>query len=192
MTKISVVLTGKTKAGKDETCKILLNFLPPDTGFQRVALADTLKCFVATVRGVPVQDMIDPEKKEIYRGDLIFAGKIGRLIDSNAWVNFIKKPAVQGNIICTDARFKNELEFFESLPQDTQNQVETITVRIKASDESRIERGANPAFFTDESETDLDYLPDRAFDFVIENDGSLAQLEDQVKRLESLLLAYLA
>lgn len=158
-----VLLTGKTKAGKDEAARILKKM---GYNFERLAFADKLKAAVAHAKGITVEEM--EANKETHRPDLILAGKVGRYVDPLIWIKTVDwSKAKQTDVVVTDVRFKNEWDFIEDLAK--KNNLKVIKARIKAADGTRVQRGANPAVFDDESETGLDDIHDSEFDFIINN-----------------------
>jgi phosphomevalonate kinase len=159
---ITVIFTGKMKSGKDYNATILREKRPE---FVRIALADSLKVIVATVKGIPLEEL--EAFKHQHRQDLIFAGKVGRAIDTDVWIKRLPHvPLFHGCTVITDVRFKNEFYYFKQLKSESH---QVYFIKIHADEATRLARGAQPAFFDDPSERDLDDIPLVEYDFIIEN-----------------------
>ena len=177
MTKL-VYLSGKSRAGKDEVTKIWCKLCP---SFTKMAFADEIKKKTSDILGVKLEDLSDPATKEKYRAFLIFGGQLVRSIDSNYWVkkvvgsdSFRKK-----DVIISDVRFLNEMNELDYLGGYYGKEV--ISINVFANQDIRVVRGANPEFFNDKSETDLDCCDSGDFDWRIANNGTLQELEANVK-----------
>lgn len=105
--------------------------------------------------------------------------EFGRSYNDNVWVNstinqiekdenYLSNELDYDDIISivTDCRFLNE---FKALKDN-----KFIMIRIRRNDASNIQHI---------SDTEQDQIPDSDFDFVIDNNNSLASLEAQVKRI---------
>jgi phosphomevalonate kinase len=173
-----ILVTGKMKSGKDTFCDILNTFNP----INQFAFATKVKEITAEICGLTMEQL--ETYKAQYRTNLIFVGTVGRKLDPNMWIKqLIETESFNKSelSIITDVRFKNELNYkFDGF--------KTITVRIKASEENRIKRGANEDLLNDASEVDLDDIPDSKFDIVIENNGSKQEFEKEVLKFRSKFL----
>lgn len=159
------VITGKMRSGKDEFAKALMDFMPQ---VKRVALADELKRIVAKLEGISLEEL--ETRKSEFRGKLIYAGKLGREINENVWVQKLSDNLCDGSdFVCTDVRFDNEFGFFKRM-QSSHTRI--ITIRMLADESVRISRGADKEFFNDESETSLDCYENSDFDFTFYNNGN--------------------
>ena len=167
-------LSGYARSGKDCLALTLIAH-----GFTRVAFADALRealyCLNPIVRdGVRVQDLVNyidweatknnyPEVRNLLQR---MGTEVGReLYGQNFWVEraFAK---VQGreNVVFTDVRFPNEFD----------------AVKSAGGQMWRINRPNITATNAHVSETALDGFP---FDIVIDNDGTLEELESKCLEL---------
>lgn len=177
MIKTVILIGDGMRSGKDELCGLLLNQLP---NFKRAALADKVKEMSAFILGVSIDVFNNLETKAEYRKWAIFCGQMGRLFEENYWINQITPIVKTNNTILTDVRFENEMKSFAEMSDENHK---IYKVKIKASDETRIARGAQPEYFNDPTETSLNYLTDDDFDFVVDNNSSYANLEKQAIEL---------
>lgn len=182
--RVTTLNCGKARSGKDKSKDLLMELLPKEFDFKHLSFARKVKEHAAIVlsdlfkKPITVEDLDNPENKEFYRPYVITIGEGGRLIDPEIWVKFTKDLARESNSIFTDCRYENELYGIKEIQSDTHL---VIAVRFKASDEKRIERGANPALFHVKAEVGLDHIPDSEFDFVIDNEG------DDIEELKTKL-----
>ena len=172
-----VYLTGKARSGKDEVAKIWQKYCP---SFTRMAFADEIKYLTSDILKVDYKDLSNPDTKEKYRAFLIYGGQIVRAIDKDYWVKKItsKNQFKNEDVIITDVRFLNEIQELDYRGDYFAKDI--ISIRIRATDETRKARGANPEFFDDISETELDFLKDSDFNYTIVNDTSLLGLEQRI------------
>lgn len=172
-----VYLTGKARAGKDEFARLWIKHNPT---FKKLAFADEIKKLTSKILGLKLEDLSNPETKEKYRAFIIFGGQLGRHIDPDIWIRrLMNTPEFAGDSIVSDVRFQNELDTLESLDGYPYHK-KICPIRIKASEKNRLARGANPEFFDDISETDLDAYEDDDFEFTVENNSTLEDLERKV------------
>lgn len=182
--RVTILNCGKARSGKDKSKDLLLELLPEEFNFKHLSFARKVKENTANVLSnlfgfeITPEFLDDPKNKEEYRKYVILVGDSGRLIDPEIWVKYTKDLARENNSIFTDCRYENELYGIKELQSDTHL---VIAVRFKASDEKRIERGANPAIFHVKTEVGLDHIPDSEFDYVIDNEG------DDVEELKTKL-----
>lgn len=181
-----VGLSGYARSGKDTFADILVE----EYGFTRIAFADTMRNFLyvlnpmvkpryersfsALVPDQRLQDVIDrftwdgykatPYGKEIRELMQRLGTECGRaMISDTVWIDAALK-GISGNVVVTDVRFPNEAYAIE----------ETYDGRVL-----RINRpGVGPAN-DHPSETSLD---DHDFYQVIENDGTLEDFADKVRK----------
>lgn len=176
-----VYLSGKARSGKDEFAKIWCRLNP---SFKRMAFADAIKSKAAEILGVKLEDLSNPDTKEKYRAFLIFGGQLVRSVDPLYWVKqVINDPYFKtGDVIITDVRFPNEINELDYWANKYEKDI--MYVKIGAPEKIRIERGANPEFFDDISETALDDIGTvHMNDYTVWNSGTLEELEGCVKNI---------
>jgi hypothetical protein len=117
-----------------------------------------------------------------YRQVLIDLGKLGRTYDEDHWVKVFaiaekKLPVGNSNdlykcaaYIATDGRYRNEFNYLRSNGY--------IIIRINRKVDTIID---------DTSETAQDAIKDSEFDFILDNNGTLQDLQDRVSILISKL-----
>lgn len=162
-----IAISGKKRSGKDTVASIIsANF---ESGIVRIGFATALKLEVCRSLNISL-DYLEQNKANFrlilqgwgtdYRrklhGDNYWIEKLRTAINNIQTFNSCKM------IIVTDVRFKNELEFMRS--------VGATTVRVN--------RPTAPSNDTHPSETELD---NEHFDIVINNDGTIEQLIQQVQ-----------
>ena len=155
-----ILISGKQRAGKDTTAKMLSNFWE---GAEIIHFADKLKDLA--------RELFDMQGKD--RQLLIDLGSKMRSIDPDVWVRYaLKKMEAEPDKIwiVPDWRFKNEEEYIKN----NSNQ-EILTIRVHASSDIRKSRGASyyEAAEEDPSEKDLD---SHGFDYVFRNEDTLEDL----------------
>jgi hypothetical protein len=174
-------LHGHAQTGKDSTAKILAEF-----GYERVAFADILRKALYTLNPIAVedtfektwrvQDLVDEfgwerakRYPEIRRMLQVLGTDVGReLISQDVWVNSIFKDIDPNKkYVFTDLRFKNEHQAIDSRLG--------LLIKIRRP-------GVGPVndHISDKG------LPDKWFDAVIDNDGSLDDLHTKVINILSL------
>ena len=169
MTKKIVAISGKQFSGKDTVAALLLKLMPD---FKRIGIGDAIKIEYGRRKGLSFEEI--ESNKAHYRPDLIDLGDEGRAIDPDFW---LKKIVEQDcNIIIPDVRLKHELELFRSYGAKT--------IRVESGRENRAKRGTLVQE-NDMTETDLDDIND--WDFVINNDEALEELEIALNELVSSL-----
>ena len=165
MNKKIIIFSGKQLSGKDCVAKMLLEKLP---NFKRIGLGDAIKLEYAEQKGLTLEEI--EKNKATYRPDLIALGNKRRSEDKDYWIK--KVIDYPQNIVVPDVRMKRELEIFK--------QANAFTIRVNAPLEIRQSRGTL-ANINDETETQLDDIKD--WDYVIETDCSLEELEKKVETL---------
>lgn len=179
---LTILLCGKMRSGKD-TIGSLLNCKLLYYNFRYKALADEVKNITSIWKNIPINDLYSNETKHLHRQHLINVGTIGRLIDPNTWVDILCKNQQNSNIIVTDVRYENEILRFKELNGEDH----VISILVKTEEAVRLSRGANKDLLNDNSETGLDHLPDNFFDFVINNNSSYDNLENQITPIIKLV-----
>lgn len=153
MSRKIILLIGYRRTGKDTLADTLisggdvralypsyLTTLPNLHNPMKIALADKLKEDVRDILGYPITEDNKDEKlthhpygfslndNSTNRDVLIQHGMNMRKIDENYWINIVVEKMKQHpnrDVIITDCRFKNEVEFFKSL-----HDIDVITVRL--------------------------------------------------------------
>lgn len=113
------------------------------------------------------------KKSLTYRQVLIDLGKQGRDYDEDHWVNIfdytVKNYTVKPykHIICNDVRYRNEFDY------------------LKANNYFLIRVLRNVDRINDSSETNQDEINNEEFDAIIDNNGTLQELEERVNQIVS-------
>lgn len=111
-------LCGFKRSGKDTVAIGLAQRY----GFERFAFADALRQEVADIDGIPqpsdVQKDVRGANGQSYRDALIVRGQARRAEDPDYWVkalaSAIAQPPTPANIVITDCRFPNEIDWIRS------------------------------------------------------------------------------
>lgn len=174
-------ISGKIGSGKNTVSELIQKH--SSVKFEETAFAKKLKQIVAMLAAVPYETTLTQEGKNIVIKE--YNRSIGQMLqdvgtnamrdhfDKNVWINacLLEIKNNPGNYTITDCRFKNEA-------QELKN---TGAILI------RVNRKNNPIALNSgrdlnhPSETDLDDYT--GFDYVVTNDGSLEDLEQQVIRI---------
>jgi phosphomevalonate kinase len=162
-----IIFSGKQYSGKDTAAKIILDAMPD---FRRLAIGDIIKLEYGRQKGLTYNEI--ERNKPFYRPDLIALGNWGRSQDPDYWLKKIVEQ--EGNIIVTDVRVPHEYEIFKAAG--------AVTIRVEASRETRAARGGGKLVGEDDiTEVGLDDVTD--WDFVIDNNGDYAALQEQINKL---------
>ncbi len=160
-----IAFSGKQLSGKDCVAKLLLGYL---SEFTRIGLGDAIKIEYMEQTGLSLEEI--EKNKAQYRADLIALGNKRRAEDKDYWIKkIIDMPY---SIVVPDMRMLRELEMFKS--------VNAFTVRVNATLETRQSRGAL-SNVDDNTETELDSVV--GWDYVIDNNGTLDELKEEVYKL---------
>jgi hypothetical protein len=173
-----LLLSGYAGSGKDAAASLLME----ECGFQRFAFADALKDLVADCTGIPVtifhssqkDTVIPPSSKyhpKTYRDLLLEVAREERAKDLDVFSRIVagqiqESDGLRNRFVISDWRYKREESFLRSVLDPATYQI--VRVRIKRS-------SVTPS--ADPTEHDLD---DEHMDTVIQNDGSISDLRDQV------------
>jgi phosphomevalonate kinase len=160
-----IIFSGKQYSGKDTVAKIMLAQM---SDFRRCAMGDIIKLTYGAEKGLSYDEI--EKNKSLYRQDLINLGNWGRAQNPDYWLNKIINQ--KGNIMVTDVRIPHEYEVFKSAG--------AISIRVEASRETRMGRGQLIGE-TDITEVGLDNITD--WDYVIDNNGDYATLENKVNQI---------
>ncbi len=164
-----IIFSGKQYSGKDTAAKIMLSKMPD---FKRCAMGDIIKLTYAKDKGLTHEEI--EKNKANYRADLIKLGNWGREQDPDYWLKRILEQ--NGNIIVTDVRVPHEFEIFKNAG--------AIAIRVEASSETRSLRGTLVGE-DDITEIGLDNID--TWDFVIDNNSTYENLENQVLEIIKIL-----
>lgn len=174
-----IVLSGKKRVGKDTVSSILSGMISnKGKYFHKIAIAGKIKKMLSVLTGNSVDAYLDRNKEEvIFKEGLTprdMYRKLGDLIRDNLGKTYLIDQVVSkcnrlvdfyDYVFITDMRYLHEFEELKKL--------DPIFIRIKKDVE-----GDNHS-----SEVDLDNLPDSEFDYVIDNNGSLKDLENNLQKL---------
>lgn len=172
-------ISGKIGSGKDTVAGIIIDNKPKYT---RKAFGDKLKKAVALLTGAPENLMYTQEGKEVYLSgwDMTvgqFQQKLGTeamrdVIHKDGWVLALMSDYIEDyNWIISDVRFKNEAEAIR----------EKGGLLIRVNGDPAKVRANSTRDMTHQSEVDLDDWED--WDAVIENNGTLLELQNKIKKL---------
>ena len=174
-----IAISGVSGAGKDSAAQFLIDEL----GYLRVAIADPIKEHVGDIFGLTKRqlwgerrnetiDELGVSPREIYQD----FGRFCREIDAGIWLrdllSRVRESIGEGHrVVCTDVRTHKEFE------------------AVKAAGASlwhiiRPGAGAPGELAEDPTERQARELAERRFDVVIENDGTLEELREQVLEAE--------
>tara|TARA_B100001250_G_scaffold401356_1_gene413122 strand:- start:9563 stop:10105 length:543 start_codon:yes stop_codon:yes gene_type:complete len=158
-------ISGKKRSGKNTVGGIAMRWLWDNAiPARQMAIADQLKREVAEVTGMSKK--WQEEHKDRWRTILQWWGSEFRrhYFGEDYWLNLLTKELMamdEDVAVLTDVRFKNEADY----------------VRKTGGFVIRVERGTG-LVDVHSSETDLDHY--EHFEHVVNNDGSIADLEEQV------------
>ena len=176
---VLIGIAGKMGCGKDYICNnIIIPILKHNNEtYLQLAFADQIKINVMTKHNVDFKDVYINKTTETRRLLQLEGTENGRdKIDKNIWINYfhnwvnVFKNRNINNIICTDVRFKNELEYIKNnggiliLINAPKRNLERLKNESKG-DTTLMEYIKNHR-----SECDLDDLNSNVFDLVINND----------------------
>lgn len=177
MSAIRLAFSGKMRSGKDTAADFVVNQLKSEGWHvERLAFADALR----DIRGYAQRVCGFPEGK-----DRVFEQWAGtewaRNIDPDVWAKVLERklmdPDVMASaVVVTDLRFPNEFKMLRRMG--------FTLVRVCASQQLRLARGAEPSALHHASETGLDAFEQRdLFDWTILNEGSIDELHAECDSL---------
>lgn len=186
--QFKIAISGKARAGKNTVASMLVKHLELNSSNSKiVALADPMKHIAKTMfpdaseeclygsselRALPIPgEFLDATGNALtYRKFLLDLGAFGRKYNNNIWLNCLVKDAEVSTdkigYICSDVRFINEYNYLKSH--------DFFMIRILRDASTKI---------NDVSELEQDQIPNNGFDYVIENNGSMLALEEEVKKI---------
>ena len=167
-----IVLSGKKRVGKDTVADILEKYLG-GSNFERFSIASYLKRGVAALvnksqseleKGKDVLNIssgVTP--RDLYKsiGDLI-RDSLGKTFFINTLIEEVFKSQKK-IVVISDMRYRHEYEELKKL--------DPVFIRIKNKNLPKDDHT---------SETDLDSIPDSEFNYVIDNEGTISDLENKV------------
>lgn len=179
MTPILIGIHAKPRAGKDSVC----NYLLKTKSLIRFGPSVQVKKTTAAMFNIPeeylydddMKDTIDPYWGISYRE---MAQKVGKessrdIFGEDFWIRHVEKylhhdlPITKSGIILADIRYKNEVEW----------------VKQKGGKVIFITRKNKPAAANETHPAEIG-LPEELADFIIRNDGTLADLYASIDELE--------
>jgi hypothetical protein len=183
-----IAISGKARAGKNTVASFLVKHLGlNDNNSKIVALADPMKHIAKIMfpdasteclfgpselraKIIPGEFLDSDDKALTYRRFLLDLGAFGRKYNNDIWLNCLVKDAELSTdkigYICSDVRFVNEYNYLKSHG--------FFMIRITREASTKI---------NDVSELEQDQIPNDGFDYVIENNGSMLALEEEVKKI---------
>lgn len=193
-----IVINGKAGSGKDTVA----NYLLKQKGFQKISFADPIKRFIQELWGFSYEQLWGSSEKRLeaskYNSEItvrkalqFFGNDACRKFDENVFAKWAVETAktlltedyyeyidyigledsYAGKkakcVVIPDGRYKNELEEVKKN--------NGILLRVK-----RPKAGLKGIFGKHKSETEMDDIPDDFFDYVIDNNGTLQDLEKKI------------
>lgn len=167
-----IVISGKKRVGKDTVADILEKYLG-GIHFERFSIASYLKRGVAALvnksqseleKGKDVLDISNGvTPRDLYKsiGDLI-RDSLGKTFFINTLIEEVLKSQKK-IVVISDMRYRHEYEELKKL--------DPVFIRIKNKNLPKDDHT---------SETDLDSIPDSEFNYVIDNEGTISDLEKKV------------
>jgi hypothetical protein len=176
---IIIGVAGKMGSGKDFICNnVIIPVLKKyNQTFLQLAFADQIKVNVMTKKNIKYNDVYvnkTTETRTLLQTEGTEQGR--NLVNENIWINYfnnwitIFKNRGIDNFICTDVRFKNEVDYIKK------NGGILIYINAPNRNMSRLknESNGNLELFekikSHKSECDLDDLDSNKFDLIINND----------------------
>jgi len=194
---LKIAICGKANSGKNTLSKLLFQELVEQTDswqtVEYIAFADPIKEMARLMfPKLPRKYLFGSSK---YRSEIVpgafkdgqpltirqllidLGTGVGRAYNETTWLDTFDhtfKKAEKSNkdlIVVTDVRFKNEFEHLKKM--------EFKLIRLVRDTVSKINHS---------TETNQDFIKDEEFDFVVENNGSLKELENKVSIIMGELL----
>jgi len=181
-------LSGKAQSGKD-TVGAMIHVLYREYDWEIKKFAGKLKQIVSLLTGVPVGYLENDRVKQSHAPDdwtkedgsiytyrellrVVGTNALREVVHKNVWVNALfadydKTGILKPNWIITDVRFPNEVDIIRKKDPNS--------LMIRVNRKSIKDPGNHP------TETALDNYD--GFDYVIDNDGTVNELERKVKNI---------
>lgn len=175
---ILIGICGKLGVGKDYITTHVVKSILKNRNYLQLAFADQIKINVMTKSGLSYDDLY-VNKTDVSRRLLQVEGTNGRNENTNIWINYLDNWAtVQSRrgveyLIISDCRYKNEFEYIKKN--------DGILIKVIAPDRNNdrlVQEASSSGVFDNEifnkiknhsSECDLDDMPDKNFDIIIDN-----------------------
>jgi len=186
--QIKIAISGKASAGKNTIANLLVeHFGFSEDRCKIVALADPMKNIIKIMfpaaedkclfgasefrSQIISPDYLDQDKNALtYRRALVDLGKFGRQYNTNIWLKCLTENAKNCTdkllYIAADCRFINEYQHLK--------EAGFYMIRVKRDNCSQID---------DVSETEQDQMPDSNFHYIIDNNGTIEELSQQVIKI---------
>lgn len=168
---LKIALIGGARTGKDT----IANYLGSVADFKRVAFGDALKEMLFTT----FPDLPENPKP---RKEMISFGQFCRTIDPLVWIKHVDHEVIKWNnfgyenIVITDVRQANEIDYCKYH--------DYTLVKVVASKEAQLKRALEGGEVLDvNNELDSIAKDFTEYDYVIENNGSLLELYEQVDKI---------
>jgi deoxynucleotide monophosphate kinase-like protein len=188
---VKIAITGKAASGKNTVAKLICKSIHHTQSPVHLAFADPIKEMAQTLfphlppkylygsskyRSEVISSAFKDGKPLTVRQLLIDLGTAGRQYNHNIWIDILrhrlevaqkKNPSI---IIVNDVRFKNEFDFLKKLG--------FYQIRLYRDEHTKIDHA---------SETDQDTIQDSQFDCILDNNGTLFDLKNNVQRIAPLI-----
>lgn len=169
-----IAICGPAGSGKDTVAKMVEPW-----GYEHAALADPMKRFCQEVFGWDYARLWGPSEcrnaPDPRWGGLTARKALqtlgtewGRTMHPDLWLRYALRPGPQR--VFSDLRFKNEVQAFRDAG--------AFLVRLYRPGS---DGGLTGSQLLHPSETEMQTIPDSAFHWVIQNDGTLKDLDDKVR-----------
>ena len=174
-----VAFSGKMCSGKDTAADIVQKFMPH---FQRKFFGYKLKLIVSILTGTTIEENMTTEGKNRYLPEWgMTLGQMQQKVGTdcmrnnlhiNTWLFALFSDYKNDSCwVITDCRFPNEVEAVH------QHDAKGIVIRLEGDPSG--ERAASKRDKNHPSETSLDNY--KGFDYVIQNTGTVEELEDKLR-----------
>ncbi len=160
-----VVISGKQFSGKDSVANVIKQILKD---FKLAPLADAIKIEFSQKKNLTFNEI--ERNKPLYRAELISFSTEKRSKDPDCWIK--KVLSYEDDLIISDVRLQHEIKTFDEMG--------AVKIRVESSREERAKRG-RLVKEDDYTEVDLDNY--KNWDYVIENNGTFAELEAQATKI---------
>jgi phosphomevalonate kinase len=183
--KVVILLSGKRKCGKDFVSEILLKSLTNIVAFR---IASPIKKQFAKDNNLDFDKLLDSSHyKENYRQEMVLWSERIRAKDPNFFLRLaIEESNAKSKPIwmLTDARRLCDVLYFKN---GSFKSSKVVTIRINASQETRIKRGWIFTEGIDDKDTECGLDSYQNWDFVLQNDGSKEDLISGLKPILQLI-----
>lgn len=159
--KLFIGVNGKRYSGKDYISGIIKKYLGPLS--LQIGLGYIGRVKYSEVSGVPLQDLMTPGKRELYRKDLISFLEGAKKDNVNIWcenlVNYAKETDFN-TLVISDLRRLHEIDFFRANSR-------FLTIRVDDSLDNRRKRGFSFTKGVDDGITETELDDFKEFDYVL-------------------------